>query len=202
MQTPQSRAGLASQVAPPPPSVAEALVQVGATETRYYRAGRGTPVLVLSRAPSAGSRAPLFAELSRHHCAIAPELPRTPGDGAVGAPSGDVAAWLRDVIDGLGLERPGLVVDEELALDALELALGDPERVRDLVVLRGGSAGGERQPTRVEAAVEPSKRRILLLHGRRVAEGGALPPEWSAELLRFLAGEPAQVGMVQSCPAR
>lgn len=201
MQTPQSATGLASQTVPPAPAVVEALVQVGTTETRYYRAGRGTPVLVLSRGPAGSAPTPLFAELSRHHCAIAPELPAPPGGGAEGAPSADAVEWLRDVIDGLGLERPGLVVDEGLALDALELALGDPERVGDLVVLRCGSPGEERQPARIEAMLEASNHRILLLHVR-AAEGGAPPPEWRAELLRFLAGEPPHVGMVRSCPAR
>lgn len=78
--------------------VIEAVVQVGAQVTPYLRCGRGTPVVIL--AEDAHERSRLVRLLGEQFCAVAPA---PPGRRRLGL-------WLREVIDGLGLAEPALVV--------------------------------------------------------------------------------------------
>jgi len=106
--------------------VTSALFQAGPTVTAYRRAGSGAPVLLLF--PGGGADplgADVFARLAERFRVVAPDVP----DGI------PFAAWLRDLIEGLGLERPGIVADGCFAGAARELAREDPERVGRVVAV-------------------------------------------------------------------
>lgn len=105
----------------------EAVLQTGAIETVYHRAGRGPAVILLfAEALADPVAARLFAGLSEHFRVIVPVLPG-------GVP---FAPWLRDLIDGLGLDRPGLISEEDLADSSLRFSLEETERVAGFVAVR------------------------------------------------------------------
>lgn len=87
----------------------EALVQAGGTETPYVRAGCGSVVVLLEAAAAEGS---LFDALAARFRVVAPRVPEPLG-GKAGR-EGEAAAWLWEVLDGLGLERCGLVMEAEM----------------------------------------------------------------------------------------
>jgi pimeloyl-ACP methyl ester carboxylesterase len=100
---------------------------------RYHRAGVGRP-LVLLRA--AAGRESVWPELDAHLVARFRVLtPDVPPD------CGDVAAWMRDFLEGVGLDRVRLVAAEPCCLAALELALLAPDQIERLVLVPGGLAG-------------------------------------------------------------
>lgn len=114
--------------------VVEGVLQAGAVVTPYARAGRGAAVLLLRDAP--------VAELAA--CRILVGLAAAFRVTAAGPPPGDRAGWLRNLIDGLGLDRPWLVADPSLGGWAREFAADHPERVRGVALLgSGGSQAGE-----------------------------------------------------------
>lgn len=92
----------------PPIDSVHAAVLAGGTETPYRRAGTGRPVLLLVSGSAPDASEELFRALSQSFRVIMPELPDT-GD------PGELAQWLRDVIDGLGLVSPVIVVDPQSA---------------------------------------------------------------------------------------
>ena len=120
-----------------------AVLQVGAVETRYHRGGRG-PALVLLMA--GGRAGPLGGALFDALCArfrvVAPVPPPEVG-AAVPA-----SRWLRDLLDGLGVERPLVVADEPLAGAVLAVMLAAPGRVGGAVAL------GRDHAEAVEAVVD------------------------------------------------
>lgn len=65
-------------------------------------------------------------------------------------------AWLRGVIDGLGLRRPVLIVESHFAELALRFARSDPERVGGLVIFGAGSAVGDDAEEGVVALLKAS----------------------------------------------
>jgi len=103
---------------------------------RYRRSGAGRAVLVL--APAA-SMEPLWPELggalSARFRVLVPDVPPP-------AAGDDVAAWLGDFLEGLGIAGVALVAAEPFCLPALELVLLDAERVGRLVLVPGGGGCG------------------------------------------------------------
>ena len=127
--------------------IIEAVVQVGAQETHYLRCGRGDRVVVVLTADAAER-----LRLMRHYAGggrvIAPVPPVLNAmapvavDDAAGAPDdsdrrvnrmpheeeGRAAAdWFSGVIDGLGLDRPAVVLAADLAWLAARLVDGSGE---------------------------------------------------------------------------
>jgi hypothetical protein len=109
--------------------VVEAEVQVGAEPTRYLRAGRGLPV-VLVLSSSATERLRLVGRFAAAHRVVAPMLPVAAG---CEWPAATAVLWLRGIIEGLGLERPNVVLAPGLALLAERLASG-AEWVGDVTI--------------------------------------------------------------------
>lgn len=105
----------------------EAVLLTGGIETPYRRAGHGPPILLLA------DRSDLFQALSHAFRVIQPLHP--PGDPH----SPDWPRWLQDVVDGLGLGRPALVVDAQLAGLMRQLATTDPDRIGPVVDAGSGA---------------------------------------------------------------
>jgi pimeloyl-ACP methyl ester carboxylesterase len=125
-----------------------AIVQTARSETVYRRAGEGAPVLLLEERSGGEDADGVFAALAAGYRVVAPVASVAP-DGvrcAAGVDAVDAVAWLRDLIDGLGLDRPIVVADAAFAGHATELALVDPHRVRRLVLLSGDDAA---EPSRL-----------------------------------------------------
>jgi hypothetical protein len=110
-----------------------AVVQVGDVETGYRRAGRGPSVLLLTTAVSA-SADEVFAALALHFRVIQPAWP-------VGLPIADVSHWLRGIIEGLGLERPLLLVDAGSEAGAHQLSALLPSLVGAVLSYRADIDG-------------------------------------------------------------
>lgn len=111
----------------------EAVVQAGAFETAYRRAGRGGTVLLVLAGEDQAIEDWLFVTLGERFRTIAPVLPR---EAETAASLFD--AWLSALIDGLGLEQPAVVAGAAHAHALLSLAARDPERLGRLVLLHDG----------------------------------------------------------------
>lgn len=174
----------------------EAVVQAGAVETHYRRAGCGAPVLLLFPGGAADPLAALlFDRLARRFRVIAPLPPACVGAGAsAGGEATPVSRWLRDLIDGLGMSRPALVADESLGVAALGFSLMDPGRAGALVAV-------SRDPADPADRLDPSGPAVVLGGSPDSADHALLvlrldgAPERSAgaveEMVRFLEAEAA-----------
>jgi hypothetical protein len=81
----------------------EAVIQTGAVETRYRRGGQGPQLLLLATATEGEWVAGVIPSLMTRFRVFIPDVPADPGPG-----------WLRGMIDGLGLDRPGIVAGSTL----------------------------------------------------------------------------------------
>jgi pimeloyl-ACP methyl ester carboxylesterase len=173
------------------PIAIKAVVQIGAMEAGYLRAGKGeTVLLLLPHGLAAESQHhELFSALATHLRVIAPEVP--PWIGAAGAGSHPAnslpfAGWLRNVIDGLGLGRPNIVVDEALVATTLGFALLDPERVQRLAVIARDHADPAILGVATRGVLDRFGPAFLVL---RVDAGADASTRWSeaaAEITRFV----------------
>ena len=114
---------------------AETLAEVRAHDQvmRYRRAGAGRPIIVLRGADDAEALWPeLDAELVSGFRVVTPELP---------ADCEDVAAWVADFLEGVGLSRVVVLAAEPCCLSALELALLASDQVERLILVPAGAAG-------------------------------------------------------------
>jgi hypothetical protein len=112
-----------------------ATVLTGGIETPYRRAGRGQPVVLLARWPMAALFEQVFRQLSRDCRVLAPRPP------PVGAPEA-LASWLRDVMDGLGLTSPVLVVEAPFETAVRLAAAESGEAIPMTIVHRDCPASG------------------------------------------------------------
>lgn len=145
--------------APTTPETIHAVVQAGATETRYTRTGAGSPVLLLGRAGPGSALAALVPGLAARHRVLVPEPPASVLEAEAGS-AGAAHHWLGDLVEALGLIRPHLVADDAFATVALDFAHVDPERLRGLVLVRGqGAAPADRR----EAELQRSGCPLLVL---------------------------------------
>jgi pimeloyl-ACP methyl ester carboxylesterase len=133
---------------------------------RYHRAGAGRP-LVLLRA--AADRDSIWPELDAHLVArfrvFTPELPPD---------CGDVAAWMKDFLEGVGLDRVPLIAADPCCLSALELALLGADQIERLVLVPGGLAG----ETGLDGTLATTYAGVsvpLLVVRRGLSAGEALP---------------------------
>lgn len=89
----------------------EAWVHVGAVETSYLRAGAGPALVLLARTDAAELRKDaLVRVLCTEFRVFVPALPDD---------LPDLAKWLQNVIEGLGLEQPRLLLHDSVVSDAV-----------------------------------------------------------------------------------
>jgi len=146
---------------------------------RYRRAGAGRPLLLLRASPDSQ---PLWSELDAALVdtfrVLTPEVP------AAGV---DVAAWLRDFLEGIGVERVTIVAGDSLCIAALEMALLGAEQVERMVLVPAGAASG----TGLDGTLATSMSGVavpLLVVRRGLSATDAMPL-----LTQFLGlAEPAQ----------
>ena len=170
-----------------PPTVApvRAVVDAGSVSTTYIRAGAGTPVVILR--PGAPARAVgrgLLPHLAPHFRVIEPES-CSPSGRAVDAGDGVAfSSWLREFLDGLGLARVSLVVQETVAVRALSFAIAHPGRVGGLVLVHD-DADDPRSPTLMHPDhLGRSGHPVLTL--RMPDTAGELPGDVVATVVAFL----------------
>lgn len=162
-------------------SVVDAVVQIGPVEIRYHRAGAGRPVLLLlaQGLGSPGGTA-VFEALAGHFRVIVPEP---------GAPAGmSRSAWIRDVIDGLGLTRPSVVAEGALGMAALGLALADPDRVDRVVVIQADHPDPTTEDGAADDTLRDTGHPLLVLRADPTPSGPALNGESLDRLIDFLRG--------------
>lgn len=175
------------------PVMIEAVVQTAATETVYCRAGSGVQILLLS---NGGANAPcgevLFSRLAQHFRVIAPEAGARAAEESLSDAAGEplaISAWLRAVIDGLGLTRPSIVADDAFAIAALGFALTDPDRVDRLVMVSRDAADPALAADAFADTLRHSGHSLLLLRLDPAADPAGAAPVLVAEMIRFLSAK-------------
>jgi pimeloyl-ACP methyl ester carboxylesterase len=117
----------------------EAVVQTGPTETRYVRAGKGAPVLLLLDGGAVAAVASQLLEtLVSEFRLLLPALDVHGGDFA-DAGQGSFSMWLRNFMDGLGIDRFAVIATTACADALAAFATTDPDRVRGVVILATGN---------------------------------------------------------------
>ena len=107
--------------------IIEATVQAGDTEIAYRRSGKGRPTILLRGEAGDPAPDPVLRALASKRMVVEPlGLPPT---------AAERARWLRGVVEGLGLDRPDLVVSEGLAADARRFLAEEPHRVGEVLLL-------------------------------------------------------------------
>ena len=145
---------------------AETLAEVRANDQvmRYRRAGAGRPLVVLRGTPDA-----LWPELDAHLVTRFRVI--TP---ALSADCGNLAAWVGDFLEGVGLDRVALLAAEPCCLAALELALLNAHQIERLVLVPSGAA----YETGLDGTLATTPDGVsvpLLLVRRGLAAADALP---------------------------
>ena len=142
---------------------------------RYRRSGVGPAVLLLHPGEASGALWPeLLHVLSASFRVILPDLPED---------DSDAAAWLADLLEGLGFTRVAVLAADGFCLPALELALLDADQVSRLVLVPDGCAG----ETGLDGALATPSRGAdipILVVRRGLPADEALPM-----VTHFLAGE-------------
>lgn len=124
-----------------------AVLSAGGVETAYLRVGAGAPVVVLRAGAADGAASPLVLALADRFRVLAP----VPPAGLAGRGDDAFAAWLRDVLDGLGVDGATIVAEGAMAPPALAFALADPLRVRRIALVIEDAALTVPAPARVAA---------------------------------------------------
>jgi len=113
-------------------------VKAGRLRTSYLEAGTGQPVVLLhGLGATNASFLPTLWSLARDHRVLAPDLPGF-GDSAKPLRPYDpafFAAWLRDFMDALGVERAHVIGNSMGGRVALEMGMRHPQRVDRMVLL-------------------------------------------------------------------
>jgi hypothetical protein len=133
---------------------------VGDHVTRYVRRGSGSPVVMIgANRDLSAVWVPLVEALGGAYRLVVPQPP--PPDAGV-----DVAAWLREFIEGVGLSSVALIAGGAARAPALELATVDDFMIRRLVLVPGMGDDPADAPT--EPSDPPDAARALWVL-----------PEWS-----------------------
>lgn len=165
----------------------EGVVQAGDVETRYRRAGQGPAVLLLGTHELGDARhAALFLALARAFRVTRPQPFPVDRPRGARAPTRPVSAWLRGLMDGLGLERASIVADDAFGVVALGFATAEPDRVDRLVLLDGDlrdpAIPGAAHEDRLRASGHP----LLIVRWGRAGSPDGDAEAGLAAVLRFL----------------
>src|SRR5690349_25052171 len=115
------------------PAVGLAEVRAHDQVMRYQRSGAGRPLVLLRTAAVPDALWPEVEEQAVARFRVfTPELPPD---------CADVAAWVKDFLEGVGLDRVTIVAADPCCLAALELALLGAQQIERLVLVPGGLAG-------------------------------------------------------------
>jgi pimeloyl-ACP methyl ester carboxylesterase len=131
-------------------SINKRLTTVGGVHTRYLEAGTGPVLLLLhGHEQNAASWRSVMPALASGRRVIAVSLPghgetAPPADGY--APGGDLAPWVANFLDTLGIDSVDLVGHSVGGAVALHVALADPARVRTLTLVASAALGREVNP--------------------------------------------------------
>lgn len=157
-------------------------IRVAGGRVTYDRAGTGPPLLLLHGDGESGrSWSAVMPRLAERWDVIAPDLPGFGDSEGHVAPSPEhLAAWVGDLLDGLGVERAPIVGSSLGGLVAVHVALAAPARVPALVLVDAAGLGVAANPALGAAA--------LPVVGELNAATAALPfaPEGRAEARRLL----------------
>lgn len=156
----------------------------GRTKVRVYEGGSGPAVLFLPGASGLFPNDPFLAALAAHHRVAAPLLPGyEDSEGAENLRTmQDVALWVFDVLDALGLERPAVVGHSLGGMIAAEMAALCPREIENLVLVASLGLWLDAHPIPDLFATLPFELPALLFHdaaqGARLltgalSEGGA-----------------------------
>jgi pimeloyl-ACP methyl ester carboxylesterase len=115
------------------PAIGLAEVRAHDQVMRYHRAGVGRPLVLLRTAADPDSLWPeLEEQLVTRFRVLTPDLPPD---------CEDVAGWMKDFLEGVGLDRVVVVAADPCCLSALELALLGAQQIERLVLVPGGLTG-------------------------------------------------------------
>jgi hypothetical protein len=116
--------------------LAHAVVVARGVETRYTRLGCGTPVVMLRAARADVEHDDWVLRLGERFRVLVPVLPAAV-DPQV---EQQFAVWLRDLLDGIGVERAHLVAEPALAGPVAAFARSDGLRVHRVAVREVGTS--------------------------------------------------------------
>ncbi len=160
-------------------------VTVDGMSTQYLEAGAGSPLLLMhGYEQSATSWRWVIPALARTHRVLALSLPgHGDSDPAVGgyAPGRDLAPFVADFLDTLGVGALDVVGNSVGGAVALRLALADPQRVRTLTLVGSAGLGRDVNPLLALAALPVIGELAILLS--RVPGGDLLRTTMSAAML-------------------
>lgn len=133
----------------------ESFVQVGHRKIFVTEAGAGSPVVLLHGGGAGATGVSNFSRnieaLAAHHRVIVPDMPGY-GQSSKGIdaadPFGDLAMFVRGLLDALGIDKAHLVGNSYGGAAALRCALDRPDKVDKLVLMGPGGIGTTRaKPT-------------------------------------------------------
>lgn len=109
----------------------DAVLHCGGTEIPYRRRGHGPSLLVVRRASEPALDGPGEERLAAAGFrVVAPLVPLPGGPGAADR-------WMLDLMEGLGLEAPGLILDREAAAILRRFLRRHGERIGVVAILAG-----------------------------------------------------------------
>lgn len=148
------------------PAVSLAEVRAHDQVMRYHRAGVGRPLVLLRTATVPDALWPeLEEQLVARFRVFTPELPPD---------CEDVAGWVKDFLEGVGLDRVVVVAADPCCLSALELALLGAAQIERLVLVPGGLAGETGLDGTLATAYEGMSVPLLVVR-RGLSAAEALP---------------------------